>query len=251
MGKLTEQWDTSRTPTEPPDMPEGTRGRGSQEGVKTEVLRGPNRAAEATGDNSDETRRPEKPDDSPNEVEGTRVEEVETSMLQASKDVQEGPGDGNDDEGRPGVPDEPPDEPYGEAHDPEGIQVEPGGEISEAERIERAAHEDAGAEVNGEAAETRRDAEVEVENAGTRRGTSVEGERDSTRNGRQLTKKMISATKRTSSTYLVHPQSHLHHTPAQTSPRDERTNPRASSSRGRGEAIRAAMSDTPAMKRTR
>jgi hypothetical protein len=45
------------------------------------------------------------------------------------------------------------------------------------------------------------------------------------RDQQRLTKKTISATKRTSLTYLEHLQSHLHHSPAQTSPPDHRMNP--------------------------
>ena len=145
-------------PTEPPDMPGGTRGRGSREGVETEVSRGPNRAAEATGGNGDETRRPEKPDGSPNEVEGARVEEVETSVLQASKDIQDGPGDGDNDERRPERPAGPSDEPSVERRDPADVQVEPGG-ATEAERNGSAAHDDADAEVDREVARACRDAE--------------------------------------------------------------------------------------------
>ena len=168
-------------PTEPPNMPEGTKGRGSRDGdarVETEVSRTSRGHAEGTGDSSIKARRPEKPDQLPDEVEGARVQEVEMVMSKVSRSVEEDPGDdGGEGSERP---DEPPDEPRGESGGPTDVQVEPGGE-TKAERIECAAHEDAGAEVDGEAAETRRDAEVEVESAGTRRGTSVEGERDRAR----------------------------------------------------------------------
>ena len=160
-------------PTEPPDKPQGAGGRDGDARVETEVSRTLRGHAEAMGEISDEPRRPTKPHDSPdNEVECAKVGEVETSLSKASRGVQEGPGDGDDKECQPRRPDEPPNE----ARNPADVQVEPGGE-TEAEQIERAAHEDAGAEVDGEVAETRRDAEVEVESAGTRRGTSVEGER--------------------------------------------------------------------------
>ena len=166
-------------PTEPPNMPEGMRGRGSRDGnarVETEVSRTSRGHAEATGEISDEPRRPTKPNDSPDELEVARVEEVETSLSKASRGVQEGPGDGDDEERRPGVPDEPPDEPYGEPRNPEGVEVEPGGKAGGVERNGCAAHDDADAEVDGEVAETRRDAEVEVESVETRREASVEAE---------------------------------------------------------------------------
>ena len=59
--------------------------------------------------------------------------EIETSLSKASQGVQEGLGNGDDEEHRPSVPDEPPNELYGKAHNPKGIQVKPGGEISKAE----------------------------------------------------------------------------------------------------------------------
>ena len=132
--------------------------------------------AEATGEISDEPRRPTKPNDSPDELEVTRMEEVEMSLSKASRGVQEGPGDGDDEERRSGVPDEPPDEPYGEPRNPEGVKVEPGGKAGKVERNGCAAHDDADAEVDGEVAETRRDTEVEVESVETRREASVEAE---------------------------------------------------------------------------
>jgi hypothetical protein len=75
-------------PTEPPDMPEGTRGRGSRERVETRV---------------------------------TRVSE-------SSRDVDEDPGEVGGEERRPGVPDEPFDEPNVEPRDLQSVQVEPGGD---------------------------------------------------------------------------------------------------------------------------
>ena len=163
--------------TEPPDKPEGTGGRDGEVKVETGVPRASRVHADGTGDDSAEMRRPEKPDDSPNEVEGAKVGEVETSLSKALRGVQEGLGDGDDEERRPGVPDEPPDEPYGEPRNPEGVKVEPGGKAGKVERNGCAAHENADAEVDGEVVGIHRDAEVEMESAGTRRGTSVEGER--------------------------------------------------------------------------
>ena len=165
------------TPAEPPNMPEGTRGRGSRDGdarVKTEVSRTSRGHAEATGEISDEPRRPTKPNDSPDELEVARVEEVETSLSKASRGVQEGPDD-DDDEGRPGVPDEPSDEPSVESRGPADVQVEPGGE-TEAERNGCVVHEDTDAAVDGEVARAYQDAEVEVESAETHREASVEAE---------------------------------------------------------------------------
>ena len=47
--------------------------------------------------------------------------------------------------------------------------------------------------------------------------------------------------------YLEHSQSHLYHFPCLTSPQDQRTNPWASSLRGRGEEIWTAMPELPEM----
>ena len=176
-------------PTKPPDKTEGTGGRDCDARVKTEVSRWPNGAADATGEISDEPRRPTKPHDSPDdEVEGAKVGEVETSVLQASRGVQDSPGDGDDEERRPGVPDEPSDEPIAERRGPAGIQVEPGGETSEAERIGSVALESADAEVDGGVAGSRRDTEVEGESPQARREASVEGARArATAHARSLT----------------------------------------------------------------
>jgi hypothetical protein len=105
-------------PTEPPDMPEGTRGRGSWE----------------------------------------RVE------MGASREVEGGPADDGDEGRRPGRFDGPPDRPYDETRDPEGVQVEPGGE-TEARRNGSAAHEDADAVADGRAEEAHPDVQVEIESA--------------------------------------------------------------------------------------
>ena len=95
-------------PTEPPDMPEGTRGQGSQKGIEADVSRRSRGHAD---------------------VEGAKVGVVETSVLQMLRSIQEGLGDGDDEECRPGVPDEPSDKPSVERRDPAGAQVNPGGKI--------------------------------------------------------------------------------------------------------------------------
>ena len=167
-------------PTELPNIPEGTGGRDGEARVKTAVSEASTESAGGTGKNRDESCRPMKPDVPHDEVEGARVEEVETAVSKASRSIEDPGDDGDDDDKESERPDASPDELRGESGGPTDVQVEPGGE-TEAERIERAAHKDAGAEVDGEVAETRRDAEVEVESAGTRRGTSVEGEGDRAR----------------------------------------------------------------------
>ena len=141
-------------PTEPPDMPEGTRGQGSRKGVEADVSRRSRGQAD---------------------VEGAKVGAVETSVLQTSRSVQEGPGDGDDEERWPGVLDEPSDEPSVECQDPAGMQVDPGGE-TKPERNESAALESADTEANGRVAGACRDAQVMGESAGTRRGASIEAE---------------------------------------------------------------------------
>ena len=84
-------------PTEPPNMPEGTRRRGIREQVETRVSasRG---GAEGTGDDGVEMRRPEKPNKPNHEVEGARVEAVETRLLKASRGIKESPGVDGDEE---------------------------------------------------------------------------------------------------------------------------------------------------------
>ena len=62
--------------------------------------------------------------------------------------------------------------------------------------------------------------------------------------------KMISAPPRVTTTYLEHPQSPHHHSLHLTNLRNHRTNPRVSSSRGRGERRRTSNSDLPVPKRT-
>jgi hypothetical protein len=98
-------------------------------------------------------------------------------MLKVSREVEGGVGDGDDDERRPEKHDEPSNDPAIEPRDPKDVQVEPGGETSEAERSKHTAHEDADAEVDGEAIGKHRDVQVEVESAQTRRDTTREGER--------------------------------------------------------------------------
>ena len=115
-------------PTEPPDMPEGTKRRGSREQVEPRVsgvLRG---SAQGTGDDGAKTRPPVKPGDPDDEVEGARVDAVEMGALKATRGDEEDPGEDGDEERRPGIPDEPSDEPQVESRDPTGVQVEPGGE---------------------------------------------------------------------------------------------------------------------------
>ena len=114
-------------PTEPPDMPEGTRRRGIQEQVETRVSGASRGGAEGTGDDGVETRRPEKPNKPNHEVEGARDEAVETRLLKGSRGAEESPGVDGDEERRPGWPDEPPDKPYGAPREPNSAQVKPGG----------------------------------------------------------------------------------------------------------------------------
>ena len=73
------------------------------------------------------------------------------------------------------------------------------------------------------------------------------GARVRTCNRQQELKKTVSAPPQASMTHLEHPQNHLNHL---TKPQINRTNPRASSSRGREYLIRAATSDVPEPKRT-
>ena len=180
---------------------------------------------------------------------------VERRVSKASREVEDGPDDGDDEERRPGVPT--PDEPYGKARDPEGVQVEPGGETGEVERNRCATHESADAEVAGEVAGTHRDVQVEVDSARTRGNASIEGER-------------ASATARARSTTAVEengqrttgipdddnvpgaPPEPLPPVPTHLSdPRDDLKNPRTSSSRGREKCQQASTSDLPAPKRMR
>ena len=88
-------------PTEPPNIPEGTRRRGSRERVKTRVSRVsevPRGSTEGTGDDGVETHRPAKPGDPDDEVEGARVEAVEMAVSEASKGVEEWPGEVSNDD---------------------------------------------------------------------------------------------------------------------------------------------------------
>ena len=128
------------------------------------MLRG---SAQGTGDDGAETRRPAKPGDSDDEVEGARVEAVETAMSKASRGVEESPGEVVDKERRPGTPDEPPGKPQVESGVPTGVEVEPGGETN-VERDGSAAHEDTDATTDGRAEEAHGDVHVEVESAETR-----------------------------------------------------------------------------------
>jgi hypothetical protein len=68
----------------------------------------------------DDGRRPDKPTEPPD-------------VLKASREVEGGAGDGDDDEHRPEKRDEPSNDLAIEPRDPKDVQVEPGGETSEAE----------------------------------------------------------------------------------------------------------------------
>ena len=90
-----------------------------------------------------------------------------------------------------------------------------------------------------------------MEKSTTYREPSIEGERGSaTARGRSSTTadETISTMNHSTMTYPRIPQIHLHHT---TNLRVDRTNPRASSSRGRGSQRRAPTTHVPATKRTR
>ena len=86
------------TPTEPPNMPEGTKGPGSRERVESRVSGASRGSAWGTDDDGAKTRRPAKPGDPDDEVEGARVEAVETAVSEASRGVEECPGEVSDDE---------------------------------------------------------------------------------------------------------------------------------------------------------
>jgi hypothetical protein len=195
----------------------------------------------------DDKRRPDAPTEPPNKPEGTRgrrsrkwvemgvsrasrahvrADEVEKAMLRVLRDVKE--------ERRAGKPNEPPRQSLVESRDPREVEVEPGGKTGEAERSKHAAHENADAEANGDVVWTCQDVQVEVESARTRvRGSATVYARST---------KTVSAARWTSRTHLRIPQSL--HFPCQISPQ-------ASSSRGRGEVLRAAMLDSPAAMWTR
>ena len=134
--------------------------------------------AEGTGDDSVETCRPADPDEPHDEVEGTRVEAVETAMLEALRGIQEDPGKVVDEDCRPGMPDEPPDKPDGAPHDPEYVQVEPGGETA-VERDGSAAHECADAAADDRAEEAHGAVQDEAERSATCLNALIEGERGS------------------------------------------------------------------------
>ena len=198
---------------------------------------------------------PEAPTEPPDKPEGTRRrwgdERAETGVPELSRVVQESPDEDGSDKRRPGMPDEAPDEPSHEMPDPSAVQVEPGGETN-VEPGGSVAHEDADATVNNRAEEAHGDVQ------GGRRGrrhvkTHRSRERDSAprrmHDQRRLTK-TISPPHKMMTTYLEHPQSHLHHSPAQTRPRDHRTSPRVLSSRARGKVLRAATPDLPQAMRT-
>ena len=169
------------TPTEPPDLPEGTRRQWGEERAETgvsEVLGALRGSAKCTADNGIKTHQPAKPGDPDDEVEGARVEAVETAMLKVSRSVEEGPGEVIDEERRPGKLEEPPGEAQVESNDPDSVQVEPGGKTI-VERGGDIVHEDTDATTDGMAEEAHGGVQDEAERSAMCRNASIEGERGS------------------------------------------------------------------------
>ena len=94
------------------------------------------------------------------------MEAVETRLLKASRGVEESPGVDGDKECRPGWPGETPDKPYGAPHDPNSVQVEPGGETV-AGRNQDVAHGDADAGTDDRAEEAHGAVQDEAERSAT------------------------------------------------------------------------------------
>jgi hypothetical protein len=122
--------------------------------VRYAPCRGTREGAESTGEDGDETRRPEKPNYSTDEDECARVGEVESVESNMSRDVEEGAGADDDEERRAGSP-RSPHEGYSESGDPGDKQVDPGGD-TDVKRNEGVAPENGDTATNGEVAGTRR-----------------------------------------------------------------------------------------------
>jgi hypothetical protein len=216
--------------------------RDHQDAVMTDPTRPSEDPADVMGDDK---RRPDAPTEPPDMPEGTRGrgswEQAEMGVFEVARGGERGLGDDSNKDRRPGTSDEAEVEPRG----PTDVEVEPGGST---------VHENADAVVEGEAAEdVRQDAQVDGKTqnrAEMRQSRWRGGVRVRIYDRRQKSKNMVSVPKRMSTTYLRIPQTHHHHSPAQTNPQIERTDPQASSSRGRGVHQRAAMSDLPAPRRT-
>ena len=163
-------------PTEPPDIPEGTKGPGSQEWARLRASEVPRGSTEGTGDDGVETCRPAKPGSQDDEVEGTRVEAVETAMSEALRGIEECPGEVSDDENQPRTPKEPSGKPQVKMPDPDDIQVEPGGETG-VERDGSAVHNDVDAADNGRAEEALQEAQVNRESVEMHQDALIEVER--------------------------------------------------------------------------
>ena len=137
--------------------------------------------ADAMGDDE---HRPDAPTEPPNKPEGTRRrwgdERAETGVPELSRGVEESLGVDGNEEGRPGWPDEPPDKPYGAPHDPDSVQVEPGGETI-AGRNRDIAHECADAAADVRAEEAHADVQDKAERSATCQDESIAGGRWSAR----------------------------------------------------------------------
>jgi hypothetical protein len=218
------------------------------EDAKTTDLPRPSRdPADATGDDE---RRPDAPTEPPDKPEGRKGRRGETRVKTG---VSEGTGDEGDDGVETRRP-EMPGEPRVESEGLPEVEVEPGGETGVG-GVGSAAREDADATADGSAEDAHWDVGVEVESVETCRDASFEVERWSASAHVRLTTRVKESGQRTSrddeNVPGALPDFHHHPPTHTTSPRDRRMNPRASSSRGRVEHVRAAKSDVPATMRTR
>ena len=173
-------------PTKPPDKPKGTGGREGERRVESRESRASRGHTRCTEDDSIKTRRPAKPDDSPDnspdEVEGTRVGDIET-MLSRVPRVQGSPDEDGSDERRPGMADEPPDKAQVESRGPDSVQVEP-----ESRRNGGVTHECADTGTDSSAEEAHGDVQDKAERSATCQNMLIKGERGSAlAQGRSMT----------------------------------------------------------------
>ena len=120
--------------------------------------------------------KPSKPD---HKVEGARVGNVEMMVSMVLRGSTEAMDEVDDDDDSPGKAHEPSIMPHEAPHDPNSVQVEPGGETV-ARRSGSAAHEDADGTTDSRAEEAHSDVQFEVGGSATCQNVLIKGERGST-----------------------------------------------------------------------